>query len=107
MVEYATHCVANLLSRSAGVESVLSLTIWLSTIANLRASATTSAEDSWLRNNIWDAGSAKGVATGGAKAIATSSWSVANAHGFADGERIPLAFAMTICAGSSAQPIHP
>jgi methylisocitrate lyase len=44
--------------------------------------------------NIWDAGSAKGIAAGGAKAIATGSWSVANANGFADGERIPLAFAI-------------
>ncbi len=44
--------------------------------------------------NIWDAGSAKAVANGGAKAIATGSWSVANANGFADGEHIPLAFAM-------------
>jgi 2-methylisocitrate lyase-like PEP mutase family enzyme len=31
---------------------------------------------------------------GGAKAIATGSWSVANANGFADGERIPLALAI-------------
>jgi len=38
--------------------------------------------------NVWDAGSAKAVAMGGAEAIATSSWSVANANGFADGERI-------------------
>jgi 2-methylisocitrate lyase-like PEP mutase family enzyme len=44
--------------------------------------------------NIWDAGSAKAVATGGAQAIATGSWSVANANGFADGERIPLSFAI-------------
>jgi methylisocitrate lyase len=44
--------------------------------------------------NIWDAGSAKAVAAGGAKAIATGSWSVANANGFADGERIPLALAI-------------
>jgi len=44
--------------------------------------------------NIWDAGSAKAVARGGAKAIATGSWSVANANGFADGERIPLAWAI-------------
>jgi hypothetical protein len=42
--------------------------------------------------NIWDAGSARAVAASGAKAIATGSWSVANANGFADGERIPLAF---------------
>lgn len=44
--------------------------------------------------NIWDAGSAKTVATGGGKAIATGSWSVANANGFADGEHIPLALAI-------------
>jgi 2-methylisocitrate lyase-like PEP mutase family enzyme len=44
--------------------------------------------------NIWDAGSAKAVAASGAKAIATGSWSVANANGFADGERIPLALAL-------------
>src|SRR5258708_29531373 len=44
--------------------------------------------------NIWDVGSAKAVAGCGAKAIATGSWSVANANGFADGERIPLAFAI-------------
>ena len=44
--------------------------------------------------NIWDAGSAKAVAAAGAKAIATSSWSVANANGFSDGEQIPLALAM-------------
>ena len=40
--------------------------------------------------NIWDVGSAKAVAAGGAKALATGSWSVAAANGFADGERIPL-----------------
>jgi methylisocitrate lyase len=44
--------------------------------------------------NIWDAGSAKIVTGTGAKAIATSSWSVANANGFADGEHIPLALAV-------------
>lgn len=44
--------------------------------------------------NVWDAGSAQAVATGGAKAIATGSWSVANANGFADGERIPLTLAI-------------
>src|SRR5258708_34659858 len=44
--------------------------------------------------NIWDAGSAKAVAAAGAKVIATSSWSVANANGFSDGEQIPLAFAI-------------
>jgi methylisocitrate lyase len=40
--------------------------------------------------NVWDAGSAKAVGNAGAKAIATSSWSVADANGFADGENVPL-----------------
>jgi 2-methylisocitrate lyase-like PEP mutase family enzyme len=44
--------------------------------------------------NIWDAGSARAVAAGGAQAIATSSWSVANANGFGDGEHVPLAVAI-------------
>ena len=44
--------------------------------------------------NVWDTGSAKAVAEAGAKAIATSSWSVAKANGFADGERIPLELAI-------------
>ncbi|MCI0352348.1 MAG: isocitrate lyase/phosphoenolpyruvate mutase family protein [Acidobacteriales bacterium] len=44
--------------------------------------------------NIWDAGSAKAVAASGAKAIATGSWSVANANGFADGEQLPLTLAI-------------
>ena len=39
--------------------------------------------------NIWDAGSAKAVAEAGAKALATGSWSVAAAHGFGDGEKVP------------------
>jgi 2-methylisocitrate lyase-like PEP mutase family enzyme len=44
--------------------------------------------------NIWDAGSAKAVAASGAGAIATGSWSVAAANGFADGERLPLDLAI-------------
>jgi 2-methylisocitrate lyase-like PEP mutase family enzyme len=40
--------------------------------------------------NVWDAVSARVVAsTPGCAAIATASWSVAAAHGFADGEQIP------------------
>jgi len=39
--------------------------------------------------NAWDAGSARAVEKAGAKAIATGSWSVAAAHGFGDGERLP------------------
>ncbi len=46
--------------------------------------------------NIWDAGGAKAVAEAGAKAIATSSWSVAAAHGFSDGEELPLDFVLMI-----------
>lgn len=44
--------------------------------------------------NVWDAGSAKAVTASGAPAIATGSWSVAHAHGFDDGERLPLALAI-------------
>src|ERR1700733_7074868 len=42
--------------------------------------------------NAWDAGSAKSIADSGARAIATSSWSVAEAQGYRDGEAIPLRF---------------
>ncbi len=44
--------------------------------------------------NIWDAGSAKAIEEAGAKAIATGSWSVAAANGFADGEKLPFGFAL-------------
>ncbi len=44
--------------------------------------------------NIWDPGSAKAVAGAGAKAIATGSWGVACAAGYADGELLPLDFAI-------------
>ncbi len=40
--------------------------------------------------NAWDAGSAGVIAKAGAKAIGTGSWSVAMAHGFGDGELLPL-----------------
>jgi methylisocitrate lyase len=40
--------------------------------------------------NVWDAGSARAVAESGARALGTSSWAVANANGFSDGEEIPL-----------------
>ncbi|MCV3270174.1 isocitrate lyase/PEP mutase family protein [Roseobacter sinensis] len=46
--------------------------------------------------NIWDAGGAKTLASAGAPAIATGSWSVAAAHGFDDGERMPLDFSLMI-----------
>ncbi|QBE64568.1 isocitrate lyase/PEP mutase family protein [Pseudoduganella lutea] len=40
--------------------------------------------------NAWDAGSARAIAAAGAQAIGTSSWAVAAAHGYEDGEAIPL-----------------
>lgn len=40
--------------------------------------------------NVWDAGSARAVADAGAEAVATSSWAVAAAAGYADGEELPL-----------------
>src|ERR1700759_1480288 len=43
-----------------------------------------------LLYNAWDAGSAKAILAGGAKAIATSSWAVAEAQGFRDGEDLPI-----------------
>src|SRR6201998_1696348 len=46
--------------------------------------------------NAWDAGSAKAILAAGAKAIATSSWSVAEAQGYPDGESIPFEFAQQI-----------
>ncbi len=46
--------------------------------------------------NIWDAGSAKAVADAGAKAIATGSWAVAAAQGFADGEALPMQDALKV-----------
>jgi 2-methylisocitrate lyase-like PEP mutase family enzyme len=45
--------------------------------------------------NAWDAGSARAVAAAGASAIATGSWSVAAAHGYDDGEKLPLELALT------------
>lgn len=44
--------------------------------------------------NAWDAGSARAVAAAGVKAIATGSWSVAAAHGYEDGEKVPLELAL-------------
>lgn len=46
--------------------------------------------DPLILYNAWDAGSAAVIARAGAKAIATGSWSVAAAQGFADGEALPL-----------------
>ena len=55
-----------------------------------------------LLYNAWDAGSAKSILEAGAKAIATSSWSVAEAQGYRDGEAIPIEFAEKIVARIAA-----
>lgn len=44
--------------------------------------------------NIWDVGSALAVARAGARALATGSHPVADAHGFADGQGVPIDFAL-------------
>ena len=44
--------------------------------------------------NVWDAGSAQAVARAGAKAIATSSASVAEANGLTDGQEVAMEFAI-------------
>src|SRR5215471_21468323 len=49
-----------------------------------------------LLYNAWDAGSAKAIVEAGGKAIATSSWSVAEAQGYRDGETIPIGLAEQI-----------
>jgi 2-methylisocitrate lyase-like PEP mutase family enzyme len=51
-----------------------------------------------LLYNAWDAGSAKAILATGARAIATSSWSVAEAQGYRDGEAIPIALVEQIVA---------
>src|SRR6476660_9345575 len=55
-----------------------------------------------LLYNAWDAGTAKAILAGGAEAIATSSWSVAEAQGYRDGEAIPLPLAEQIVARITA-----
>jgi 2-methylisocitrate lyase-like PEP mutase family enzyme len=55
-----------------------------------------------LLYNAWDAGSAKSILEAGAKAIATSSWSVAEAQGYRDGEAIPMELAEQIIARITA-----
>jgi 2-methylisocitrate lyase-like PEP mutase family enzyme len=49
-----------------------------------------------LLYNAWDAGSAKAILAAGAHAIATSSYSIAEAQGYRDGEAIPIALAEQI-----------
>src|SRR3954469_16458164 len=44
--------------------------------------------------NIWDVGSALAVVAASAKALATGSHPVADAHGWPDGQRVPIDFAL-------------
>jgi len=50
--------------------------------------------DPLILYNGWDAGSARVIAEAGARAIATGSASVAQAHGYDDAESLPLALAL-------------
>ena len=52
--------------------------------------------------NIWDAGGAQAVAEAGAKAVATGSWSVAAAHGYPDGQAIPIDLVLQIVSRITA-----
>ena len=58
--------------------------------------------DPLLLYNVWDAGGAQAIAEAGAKAVATGSWSVAAAHGYPDGQAIPLDLVLTIVARIAA-----
>jgi 2-methylisocitrate lyase-like PEP mutase family enzyme len=44
--------------------------------------------------NVWDVGSALAVVRAGAKALATGSHPVADAHGWPDGQQVPIDFAL-------------
>ena len=48
--------------------------------------------------NAWDVGSAQAILEAGAQAIATSSWAVAEAQGYRDGEAIPVELVEQIVA---------
>lgn len=61
----------------------------MTTPASIFRSLHTSAQPLILFN-AWDAGSAAAIADSGASAIATSSWAVAEASGYRDGEELPF-----------------
>ena len=64
--------------------------------------------DPLILYNAWDPGSARAVASAGAKAIATGSWSVAAALAYGDGEALPLELALagaTRIAGAVDLPV--
>ena len=56
------------------------------------------AGDPLILYNIWDVGSAQAVIRAGAKALATGSHPVADANGFADGQGVPIEFALANAA---------
>jgi 2-methylisocitrate lyase-like PEP mutase family enzyme len=60
------------------------------------------AAEPLLLFNAWDAGSAKAILDAGAAAIATSSWSVAQAQGYRDGEQMPITVAERVIARITA-----
>src|SRR4030095_1684167 len=55
-----------------------------------------------LLYNAWDAGSAQSILDAGAQAIATSSWAIAEAQGYWDGEAIPVGLVEQIVARIAA-----
>ena len=64
--------------------------------------------DPLILYNAWDPGSARAVASAGAKAIATGSWSVAAAQAYGDGEALPIELALagaTRIAGAVDLPV--
>ncbi|MEM8755082.1 MAG: isocitrate lyase/phosphoenolpyruvate mutase family protein [Pseudomonadota bacterium] len=52
--------------------------------------------------NVWDAGGAKSLVDAGAPAVATGSASVAWAHGYDDGEEVPLELVLTVASRIAA-----
>lgn len=52
--------------------------------------------------NVWDVASAQAVVRAGAKALATGSHPVADAHGWPDGEKVPIEFALANAARIAA-----
>ena len=57
--------------------------------------------------NAWDPGSAKAVVAAGARVVATSSWSVAAAQGYSDGEAIPLSLVEQVIGRITASVVVP
>ena len=52
-----------------------------------------------LLYNAWNVGSAKAIVQAGAKAVATSSWAVAAALGYEDGEMVPKDIVEEVAGG--------